>query len=80
MGGLPGRRIFLGVWRLMGGGNLWRVRDLLGGIGRRVGVIGLLRGRGCEFFFLFSLAERWKGSICLPLERKTFHWLGWLNL
>jgi hypothetical protein len=53
MGELRGRRIFSGVWRLMGGGGLLRGRKDWG-IGRVVGVIGLLLGRGCECSFLLQ--------------------------
>jgi hypothetical protein len=42
---LPGRRISLGVWRLIAmGGSVEEV-----GGGRTAGRIGLLLGRGCEY-------------------------------
>jgi len=45
MGGLPGRKIFSGVSRWMGGAR--SVEGMAGG--RRVAHIGLLRGRACEY-------------------------------
>ena len=44
MDGFRFRKIFLGAWRLMGRASLWMV---MGGI-KGVGLIGPLRGRGCE--------------------------------
>ena len=45
------RRIFSGVWRWMPGVGLWRG---MGGISG-VGLIGCVRGMGCESFCLFCL-------------------------
>ncbi len=51
LGGYRIRRIFLGVWRLMELEGLWMV----GGGGRGVGLIGFVRGMGCEFLFYFGV-------------------------